>query len=48
MPTVFPDDSVGLVSPQTLHFNEPLELTSGKSLAEYDLVIETYGELNAT
>ena len=47
MPTVFPDDSVGLVS-QTLHFNEPLELTSGKSLAEYDLVIETYGELNAT
>lgn len=35
-------------SPQTLHFNEPLELTSGKSLAEYDLVIETYGELNAT
>ncbi len=26
MPTVFPDDSVGLVSPQTLHFNEPLEL----------------------
>ncbi|MCL8274381.1 alpha/beta fold hydrolase, partial [Pseudomonas aeruginosa] len=48
MPTVFPDDSVGLVSPQTLHFNEPLKLTSGKSLAEYDLVIETYGELNAT
>ena len=36
-----------LVSPRTLHFSEPLELKSGARLAEYDLVIETYGELNA-
>lgn len=48
MPTVFPEDSVGLVSPQTLHFSEPLALVSGRTLPEYQLVIETYGELNAT
>ncbi|MBO3278291.1 homoserine O-succinyltransferase MetX [Pseudomonas schmalbachii] len=47
MPTVFPEDSVGLVSPQTLHFSEPLALACGKTLPEYQLVIETYGELNA-
>ncbi|AGI22236.1 homoserine O-succinyltransferase MetX [Pseudomonas sp. MT3] len=48
MPTVFPEDSVGLVSPQTLQFSEPLPLACGKTLPEYQLVIETYGELNAT
>ena len=48
MPTVFPEDSVGLVTPQTLQFNEPLPLACGKTLPEYQLVIETYGELNAT
>ncbi len=42
-----PADSVGLVSPQTFHFDEPLTLRSGKTLAAYDLVVETYGELNA-
>jgi homoserine O-acetyltransferase len=48
MPTVLPPDSVGLVIPQTLHFDEPLELDSGKTLPHYDLTVETYGELNAT
>lgn len=48
MPTVFPEDSVGLVTPQTLQFSEPLALACGKTLPEYQLVIETYGELNAT
>lgn len=32
---------------QTLHFSEPLPLRSGLVLADYDLVYETYGELNA-
>lgn len=40
-------DSVGLVAPQTLHFDTPLQLACGRSLNAYDLVIETYGELNA-
>jgi homoserine O-acetyltransferase len=40
-------ESVGLVTPQVLHFNEPITLRSGKVLPEYDLIIETYGTLNA-
>ena len=47
MPAVLPPDSVGLVIPETLRFDEPLELDSGKTLPSYELVIETYGELNA-
>ena len=48
MPTVFPADSVGLVTPQTARFSEPLALVCGRSLADYQLVYETYGKLNAT
>ncbi len=40
-------DSVGIVSPQAAHFDGPLALACGKTLNEYDLVYETYGELNA-
>ncbi|WP_417581235.1 homoserine O-succinyltransferase MetX [Nitrincola sp.] len=43
----FPEDSIGLVTPQTLHFDAPLTLASGRVLPHYDLVIETYGQLNA-
>ncbi|QEW08081.1 homoserine O-succinyltransferase MetX [Nitrincola iocasae] len=43
----FPEDSIGLVTPQTLHFDTPLTLASGRILPHYDLVIETYGQLNA-
>lgn len=39
--------SVGIVTPQVQHFDEPLSLVSGKTLKQYDLVYETYGELNA-
>ncbi len=39
--------SVGIVTPQVLHFDEPLSLVSGKTLKQYSLVYETYGELNA-
>lgn len=43
----FPEDSVGLVTPTSIHFDTPLTLASGRVLPEYDLMIETYGELNA-
>lgn len=42
----FPKDSIGLVWPQTFRFDEPLLLASGKTLKQYELVVETYGELN--
>ncbi|WP_028292242.1 homoserine O-succinyltransferase MetX [Oceanobacter kriegii] len=48
MPEVIPDDSVGLVTPQTFHCDTPLTLRSGRVLSQYDLVYETYGELNAS
>ena len=47
MPETIPADSVGLVNPTTLHIDTPLELDCGRTLASYDLVYETYGELNA-
>lgn len=47
MPREFPADSVGLVTPKTIHFDDPLPLDCGEELPEYDLVYETYGELNA-
>ncbi|RXZ36195.1 homoserine O-acetyltransferase [Oxalobacteraceae bacterium CAVE-383] len=39
--------SLGIVAPQTMHFDKPLQLQSGARLANYDLVYETYGTLNA-
>lgn len=47
MPTTIPENSVGIVAAQCLHFDEPLPLRSGKSIASYDLMVETYGTLNA-
>ena len=46
MPESIPADSVGLVTPQTCHFDQPLTLDCGRELTQYDLVYETYGELN--
>ena len=40
-------ESIGIVAPQRMHFPEPLALSSGASLASYDLMVETYGTLNA-
>ena len=42
----FPTDSVGLVTPQRIKINEPLELACGQVLESHELVYETYGELN--
>ncbi|HEX8603243.1 MAG TPA: homoserine O-acetyltransferase [Pseudoduganella sp.] len=39
--------SIGIVSPQTMAFAEPLPLQSGASLRDYTLMYETYGTLNA-
>lgn len=39
--------SVGIVSPQTHQFAEPLQLQSGATIADYTLMYETYGQLNA-
>ncbi|MDG0023730.1 homoserine O-acetyltransferase [Trinickia sp. Y13] len=40
-------ESIGIVAPQRMHFTEPLALQSGSTLAGYDLMVETYGTLNA-
>ena len=40
-------ESIGIVTPQRMHFPQPLALSSGASLAGYDLMVETYGTLNA-
>ena len=39
--------SLGVVKPEILHFAEPLSLQSGASITNYNLVVETYGQLNA-
>ncbi len=36
-----------IVTPQTLRFHAPLQLQSGAVLPSYELVFETYGQLNA-
>ena len=47
MSSGFPSDSVGVVVPQRMTFDQPLTLDSGATLERYELVFETYGELNA-
>ncbi|MBU0916650.1 homoserine O-succinyltransferase MetX [Aquabacterium parvum] len=39
--------SLGIVTPATLHFSEPLHLQSGAQLRDYSLAYETHGQLNA-
>ncbi|HSI25543.1 MAG TPA: homoserine O-acetyltransferase, partial [Methylotenera sp.] len=41
-------NSVGIVIAQTAHFDAPLTLKNGEILPQFDLVYETYGELNAS
>jgi homoserine O-acetyltransferase len=40
-------DSVGLVAPQKIAIEQPLLLDCGRSLPRHDLMVETYGTLNA-
>jgi homoserine O-acetyltransferase len=40
-------DSVGIVVPQTLHFDQPLQLACGRALPEHDIIFESYGQLNS-
>ncbi len=39
--------SVGIVTPQTFHFAEPLTLECNRTLPAFDLIFETYGTLNS-
>ncbi|SMF02512.1 homoserine O-succinyltransferase MetX [Pseudogulbenkiania subflava] len=41
------ESSVGIVSAQQALFDVPLDLACGKTLTSYQLIFETYGELNA-
>lgn len=41
------NSSVGIVAAKIAHFNEPLTLKSGQVLPQFNLIYETYGELNA-
>ena len=41
-----PESSLGIVSPQIAVFDQPLELESKGRLESYEIVYETYGELN--
>ena len=43
-----PENSVGLVSPQVHHFDEPLVLRSGKRLDNYHLIYELGNSTRAT
>jgi len=42
-----PANALGLVVPERMHFAEPLPLRNGSQLTGYDLMVETYGTLNA-
>jgi homoserine O-acetyltransferase len=46
MPESIPTHSVGLITPQKIAFEQPLKLDCGQTLNEYELIYETYGELN--
>ncbi|HEY7657468.1 MAG TPA: homoserine O-acetyltransferase [Burkholderiales bacterium] len=45
MDTGIDSKSVGIVTPQTARFTEPVRLKSGAVIDEYELVYETYGTL---
>ncbi len=47
MPEPFPTDSVGLVTPTSHLFEQPILLDCGHTLPSYTLTYETYGKLNA-
>jgi homoserine O-acetyltransferase/O-succinyltransferase len=46
MPETIPDDSVGIIKPQTVQINTPLKLECGQTFNQHQLTYETYGTLN--
>ncbi|KAA1190431.1 homoserine O-acetyltransferase [Pseudohalioglobus sediminis] len=46
MTTTLDSGSVGIVTPRTVRFDQPLLLACGRELPDVELVYETYGELN--
>ncbi|WP_018275016.1 homoserine O-acetyltransferase [Teredinibacter turnerae] len=48
MPDSIPANSVGLVTPLLMQFDDPLTLACGRTLDSYQLMVETYGTLNAS
>ncbi|MFT4613490.1 MAG: homoserine O-acetyltransferase [Bacteroidia bacterium] len=42
------DNAIGIVTPQIARFDDPLTLVCGRELSAYEIVYETYGELNET
>ena len=40
-------DSIGLVTPEKIPFEQPLVLQNGQTLPRFDLMVETYGTINA-
>ena len=46
MPDTIPADSIGIISPSVQKFDTPLALDCGRELKQYELIYETYGELN--
>ncbi len=47
-PGAIPADSVGVVEPRRIAIERPLKLDCGRTLSRFDLVVETYGRLNAS
>ncbi|MEQ1439689.1 homoserine O-acetyltransferase [Fontimonas sp. SYSU GA230001] len=43
----FPADSVGLVAPRRVPIAQPITLDCGRTLPRHELIVETYGTLNA-
>ncbi|WP_420427316.1 homoserine O-succinyltransferase MetX [Algiphilus sp.] len=44
---LFGNASVGIVTPEILHFDQAIRLECGRQLNQFDLAVETYGTLNA-
>ncbi|MHA7833494.1 MAG: homoserine O-acetyltransferase, partial [Algiphilus sp.] len=44
---LFGNASVGIVTPEILHFDQSIRLECGRQLNQFDLAVETYGTLNA-
>ena len=42
------EHSIGIVTPRVARFSTPLVFACGRRLDQWELVYETYGELNAS